>query len=305
MDRSIFSLPVRYGGLGIANPVEICDREYTASLTITKDLRTLIVKQENTLNNYDCLKQKEMIKELKSLKEKYLISKREAVENSVLCPTLKRALQIIKEKGSGCWLTALPLKKYGYSLNKIEFRDALCLRYGWDIPNTPFYCACGEKNSVNHTLICKKGGYVSMRHNNIRDLNAELQREVCRDVVIEPALIPLDNEQITGTDADQAAPDVSSRGLWSTFERTFFDVCVTHPNSPTYENKNMTQIYNLHETRKMKKYNNRIIQVEKGTFTPLIYTTSGGWGLQATCYHKRLAKKLSQKRGEEYATIMS
>ena len=111
-----------------------------------------------------------------------------------------------------------------------------------------------------------------MRHNHIRDLNAELQREVCRDVVIEPALIPLDNEQIIGTDADRAAPDVSSRGLWSTLERTFYDVCVTHPNSPTYENKSMKQIYNLYEARKMKKYNNRIIQVEKGTFTGLLYT---------------------------------
>jgi len=136
-------------------------------------------------------------------------------------------------------------------------------------------------------------------------LNAELQREVYRDVAIEPALIPLDNEQIIGTDADRAAPDVSSRGLWSTFERTFYDVCVTHPNSPTYENKSMKQIYNLHEARKMKKYNNRIIQVEKGTFTPLIYTTSGGWGPQAIRYHKSLAELMSLKRGEEYSAIIS
>ena len=114
-----------------------------------------------------------------------------------------------------------------------------------------------------------------MRHNNICDLNAELQREVCRDVAIEPALIPHDNEQITGTDADRAAPDVSSCGLWSTFERTFYDVCVTHPNSSTYDGKTMKQIYHLHKVRKMKGYNNRIIQVEKGTFTSLIYTTSG------------------------------
>ena len=41
-----------------------------------------------------------------------------------------------------------------------------------------------------------------MRHNHIRDLNAELQREVCRDVVLEPALIPPDNEQILGTYTD-------------------------------------------------------------------------------------------------------
>ena len=54
----------------------------------------------------------------------------------------------------------------------------------------------------------------------------------------------------------------------------------------------------------IKTVNNRIIQVEKGTFTPLIYSTNGGWGPQATRYHKRLAEKLSQKRGEDYAAIM-
>jgi hypothetical protein len=117
-----------------------------------------------------------------------------------------------------------------------------------------------------------------MRHNNIRDLNAELKREICRDVVTEPALIPLDNEEIFGTDADRAATVVSSGGLWITFEQTFFDICVTHPNSPTYDKMDMKQIYQLHDVRKMKTYNNRIIQVEKGTFTPLIYSTYGGWG---------------------------
>jgi len=304
LDRSIFALPVRHGGLGISNPVENCNREFTASVTITKDLTDLIINQQNTLEHYNMSIQNDTIRSLKAIKEKHLFTVSKSIEDSVRDPNLKRSLQFIKEKGSGCWLTALPLKRFGYSLNKIEFRDALYLRYGWEIPNTPFHCACGERNNVNHTLICKKGGYVSMRHNNIRDLNAELQREVCRDVVTEPALIPLDNEEIVGTNADRAAPDVSSRGLWSTFERTFFDVCVTHPNSPTYDKKDMEQIYKAHEMRKMKKYNNRIIQVEKGTFTPLIYSTNGGWGPQATRYHKRLAEKLSQKRGEDYAAIM-
>ena len=85
-----------------------------------------------------------------------------------------------KEKGAGAWLTVLPLKDHSFTLNKQEFRDALCLRYGWSIPNTPSFCGCGQKNSIDHTLICLKGGYVFMRHNNIRDLNAEMQREVCR-----------------------------------------------------------------------------------------------------------------------------
>ena len=51
------------------------------------------------------------------------------------------------------------------------------------------------------------------------------------------------------------------------------EICVKHPDSPTCENNSTKQIYNFHEARKMKKYHNRIIQVEKRIFTPLIETT--------------------------------
>jgi len=34
------------------------------------------------------------------------------------------------------WLIALPLHEQGFHLNKQEFRDALCLRYGWQLGNT-------------------------------------------------------------------------------------------------------------------------------------------------------------------------
>ena len=75
-----------------------------------------------------------------------------------------------------------------------------------------------------------------MRHNNLRDVNAEFQKEVCHDVKVEPMLIPIEGEntQIEGAKEDGAHPDISSRGLWSPFERTFYDVQVIHPNSPSY-----------------------------------------------------------------------
>ena len=48
-ERRIFALPVRHGGLGIANPVETCEREYQSSLAITEDLTGLIYRQEHDL----------------------------------------------------------------------------------------------------------------------------------------------------------------------------------------------------------------------------------------------------------------
>ena len=55
----------------------------------------------------------------------------------------------------------------------------------------------------------------------------------------------------------------------------------------------------------MRKYNTRVITVERGSFTPLIYTTFGGWGPQATRYHKRLAEKIANKRNEKYSHVLS
>ena len=60
----------------------------------------------------------------------------------------------------------------GYALNKQNFRDAIYIRYGWKIDGTPNHCACGETNSVDHSL--KLGGYTPMRHNSVRDSEAQI-----------------------------------------------------------------------------------------------------------------------------------
>ena len=83
---------------------------------------------------------------------------------------------------------------------------------------------------------------------------------------IEPSLIPLGNEEISGATGDQARPDVSSRGLWSTFEHTFFDVKVIHPNAASYQSSSLPALYKKHEDQKMGKYIQRIVTMEKGTF---------------------------------------
>ena len=55
----------------------------------------------------------------------------------------------------------------------------------------------------------------------------------------------------------------------------------------------------------MRKYNARVLTVEKGSFTPLVYTTFGGWAPQASRYHKRIAGLISRKRNEEYRDVIS
>ena len=291
--------------MGLANPVETADCEFSASKRVTEKLSTLILQQEQDISLYDTERTTNIVKDIKSEKEAYLNNKLQELITNIADSHLKRCLTLNKEKGSGSWLTALPLKDYGYCLNKQEFRDAICLRYGWRIPNTPQFCGCGSRNSVDHTLICAKGGYVAMRHNALRDLNADLQKEVCKDVVVEPKLLPLDNEDVEGTSGERAAPDISSRGIWSTFERTFFDVRILHPNAPSYQSLPLSSLYANHEKEKMRKYNSRVLTVEKGSFTPLVYTTFGGWAPQAVRYHKRLAELISRKQNEDYHQVIN
>ena len=94
----------------------------------------------------------------------------------------------------------------------------------------PNYCGCGDRNDV-HSLTCKKGGYVALRHNSLRDGLANIMKEVCTDVSTEPMLLPtnpnLFNSRVNT--AEEARLDIAARGINSTFERTLFDVRVAHP----------------------------------------------------------------------------
>ena len=209
-----------------------------------------------------------------------------------------------QEKGASSWLSALPLKKLGYSLTSQQFRNTLCVRYGWNISGLPNFCACGKKNNIDHILICKKGGYVTMRHNILRNTEAKLLEEVCKDVRLEPELIPTQLE-LQGTAADRARPDISARGVWNPHERTFFDVIVTHPNADYNMNKSLESIYAMREAQKKNKYNDRIINVEKSTFTPLVFTTTGGMGPECERFNRRLAEQISSKRNEKYCHVMA
>ena len=306
MERRILALPVRLGGMGIQNPTLTADTEFGNSSMVTRNLTKLIEDQETNLDNYDADRIMSEIRRLSTEKEETFLEELEEIRNLLPDPKLKRCIELAGEKGAGAWLTALPLQSMGYVLNKQEFRDATCLRYGWKIPNTPSYCGCKTKNSVDHTLNCKLGGYVNMRHNNIRDFEATLLREVCKDVKVEPELLPLGNTDTLSTNtAEKARLDVSAVGVWSAMERTFLDVRVMHPNSPSYLDKTPDQIYKQHEREKKRTYNDRILHVEKGSFSPLIFSTTGGMGPECAKYHKRVAELIANKRGELYSDVVN
>ena len=147
-------------------------------------------------------------------------------------------------------MPVLPLSLYGFSLNKGEFRDAIRLRYGKELRGLPSQCPCGQKFDVNHALNCKKGGFVIIRHNNIRDFEADLLAEVHRDVEIEPTLQPVEGEQIDGLVGENARPDVRARGVWRQGQKTFFDIRVTNTNCNSQVQTQTLRTLEKHEREK-------------------------------------------------------
>ncbi len=146
-----------------------------------------------------------------------------------------------------------------------------------------------------------------MRHNDLRDAEAALMKEAgARNVWIEPTLIPTRGDHLRAqtTKGYQARLDVAATGLWNNFERTFFDIRVTHPNAPSNRSKDLKKLYKSHETQKKNMYEERVIQNEKGTFCPLVFSTTGGVGELCERHHKRVAELISQKRKERYADVI-
>ena len=88
-------------------------------------------------------------------------------------------------------------------------------------------------------------------------------------------------------------------------EKAFFDVRIFHPNADSNRSRSLAELYHHHEMEKKRAYNDQIIQVEHATFTPLVFSTSGGEAPECKKYHQRLATLISLKRKEKYAEAIS
>ena len=227
---------------------------------------------------------------------------------STLNQQKQKLLEAITEKGASNWLTTLPLKDHGFYLNKQVFWDSISMRYGLPISRLPAKCACDHVFNVEHALSCKTGGFVNIRHNDLRDFTAEALNEVCNDVSVEPLLAPCTGETFTYKSAiteDFARLDVSARGFWIKGNRAFCDVRVFNPLAPTYRNQTLKAAHTTNENAKKREYGERVLNVEHGTLTPLVFTCFGGMSIECSRFYNRLSEKISEKRGIEPSVAKS
>ena len=83
------------------------------------------------------------------------------------------------------------------------------------------------------------------------------------------------------------------------------DVRITHPNAPSNCALSLQQIYSRNEKEKKTKYNSRVIQTEKSTFVPLVFTTAGGTATECNKYHKRVAELIAANRNEKTSLVLA
>ena len=85
----------------------------------------------------------------------------------------------------------------------------------------------------------------------------------------------------------------------------FLMLGVTHVNSKSSKNQTTKQIFNSYEKAKKREYLQRVLEIEHGTFTPLIFGTNGGYGGECQMFLSQLAHKLSEKNGSSYGDTIT
>ena len=308
MERDLLALPARLGAIALANPTHETDLDFLCSTKITEALTEAILHQDFQYTEEVITHQLEAKTEAQKLRRDQATRTFDQLNES-LPNSLKHSIDLAQEKGASSWLTSLPIAEFGFTLHKGAFHDTLALRYNWQPLQAPSTCECGAKFSVEHALSCPKGGFPSIRHNEIRDLTANLLTEVCSDVCIEPELQPVTGEVFTGATSnsqDGAQLDIAVNGFWGgRSERTFLDVRVFNPHAPSNQQPSLASCYRKQEAVKKRAYEQRVREIEHASFTPLVLSATGGMANQATAFYKRLASRLATKWDQPYSSTMA
>ena len=132
-------------------------------------------------------------------------------------------------------LTTLPIPDVGLGLRLTR------IRYGWVLTRLPTNCQYGARFDLQHFVLCKRSGFISIRHNRIRNITGRPLKEMCKDIRVVPQLIQLTDEtlQLSILTRNKVCLDICTRGFGQTGQMTFFDVRFFNKNIKRYENQDI------------------------------------------------------------------
>ena len=73
----------------------------------------------------------------------------------------------------------------------------------------------------------------------------------------------------------------------------------------SYREMELIAAHTRNEREKARAYEERIINVDHGSFTPLVFTTSGGMGPRAQVFYKRLAELMAERKQKPKSVIVA
>ena len=299
-ESELFSLPTRFGGLGVRDPVWLstCSSEASrmgCGMIIDYMQNGEAFNVEDHLHAFS-----ESMKQNRSGQiEKYKLLLEEIM--NTFDERKGRAMKrVIDGKCSG-WLNVMPVASYNFDLSGQIFRDALALRYNRPIVALPASCdGCGAVTSVAHALSCRKGGLVIRRHNEVRDALGELMAMAFGNCVVrEPVVREADPEN----DVEGLVADLATRGLWQSQSEALLDIRVIDTDAASYCHRPVCAVIKSAEEEKKRKYN-EAVEARRGSFSPFVLSVDGYVGVEAGCVLRRIAEVLSRKWEKNYGQVM-
>ena len=191
-------LPAREGGLSLDDGSEDAPRKHSDSRECTEQLTQLIVESVSKLPSPKNNRDAGIGKLVQKRNAERLAKEADAVQARLTESCQKRAMEGARMKGGSLVLTTMPIAEHGFHLaSKADFHDFLLLHFGWPLPKLPETCPCGSAYSVDHGQICKLGGFIHRRHDDVVDLLGRRMKQCYIDVEVEPPLQKLTGEQLT------------------------------------------------------------------------------------------------------------
>ena len=228
---------VKQGGLAIRNPVAAASRLHQASTEATSLLVATLL--DNTALDNEA--HAGCVQTTRTAARKELVAEGKTVVEHLSRqggPKVTRHLEWMRE--TVAWLTVIS-DHFGWTVLSLqEWHDNLSLRYGKIPKGLPRNCdGCGAGFTVKHGLNCKKGGLVTIRHNDVRDEWAHLcglaltsSRVTTERLINYGDYLRATQGQSTRrgnatTLGEEARGEVGAHGFWQWGRSTIFDICIT------------------------------------------------------------------------------
>ena len=327
-ERKLTVLPVKFAGLGIPNPAQSAKEQFETSRMITSEL-TDSLSHNTELAVPDYLQQGA---ETRNQRRAIRTGTHKGAMNEFLSASDETAKRRLKRSSqTGSWLTVTPNRLNGTLLSADEFRDNLRIRYGLDPLNLQSECdGCYQRFSVEHALSCKKGGLITIRHDDIKGEWHQLcamalkpsaisdepliysgrvvaQGTQNANAAVAPAPTAPSGVRNHHSSSAQVVPpehrgDVAAHGFWERGTTAVFDIRVTDTEAPSYRRMDPHKVLKKHEKEKKDKYLDACL-ARRRQFTPLVFSVDGLRSRETDSACKRLSVLLANKWNRKYPHV--